>query len=177
MRTKVCHYAPSSKGAHCERGENPVDWNGGEPCLGILGEMGETLALNGALGKLSRRTCGVILRDGISRWEFEGEPGIEPWDTEPRDTRDTRLNASQDGFGGETVRGNPEGRKGGRVSRVVVDPTVPHLRRCSEKDTVVVSRLAWPSGDTGGSGTFLRFHTPNPAWPSGETGGAGWPLS
>ena len=34
---------------------------------------------------------------------------------EPRDTRDTRLNASQDGFRGETVRGNPEGRKGGRV--------------------------------------------------------------
>jgi hypothetical protein len=60
----------------------------------------------------------VIFRDGISRWEFEGEPGTEPWDTEPRDTRDTRLNASQDGFRGETVRENPEGRKGGRVSRV-----------------------------------------------------------
>lgn len=87
---------------------------------------------------------------------------------EPRDTRDTRLNASQDGFRGETVRENPEGRKGGRVSRVE-DPTVPHLRRCSEKDTVAVSLLR--------AGHLLRFHTPNPAWPSGDTGGAGWPLS
>jgi len=35
------------------------------------------------------------------------------------------------------VRENPEGRKGGSVPRVE-DPTVCHLRRCSEKDTVAV---------------------------------------
>ena len=80
--------------------------NLGEPCMGHLASTRTNLA--------NRET----FRDGISRWEFEGEPGTEPWDTEPRDTRDTRLNASQDGFRGETVRENPEGRKGGRVSRV-----------------------------------------------------------
>ena len=63
------------------------------------------------------------------------------------------------------VRENPEGRKGGSVPRVE-DPTVCHLRRCSEKDTVAVlpqkgappalPHIAWPSGDTGGVAIELR---------------------
>jgi hypothetical protein len=43
--------------------------------------------------------------------------------------------------------------KGG-VFLAFEDPTVPHLRRCSEKDTVAVSLLR--------AGHLLRFHTPNP---------------
>jgi len=120
MRTKVCHYAPSSEGALRKGGKPPgLDWIGGASCALEFGgkNLGEPCQW-GTWPARQRTLRTVIFRDGISRWEFEGEPGTEPWDTEPRDTRDTRLNASQDGFRGETVRENPEGRKGGRVSRV-----------------------------------------------------------
>lgn len=136
MRTKVCHYAPSSEGALRKGGKPPgLDWGGGRAVPWNFGERTWGNPAWGTWPARERTLRTVIFRDGISRWEFEGEPGTEPWDTEPRDTRDTRLNASQDGFRGETVRENPEGRKGGRVSRVRSRTSLCHISGGVQKRT------------------------------------------
>lgn len=110
---------PLLGGGAAKGGKTPwIGWGGGRAVPWNSGERTWGNPVWGTWPARERTLRTVTFRDGISRWEFEGEPGTEPWDTEPRDTRDTRLNASQDGFRGETVRENPEGRKGGRVSRV-----------------------------------------------------------
>lgn len=51
---------------------------------------------------------------------------------------------------------------------------MPHLRRCSEKDTVAVSpTLPGLREILAGRGTSCAPTPLHPAWPSGDTGGAG----
>jgi hypothetical protein len=68
---------PPPRRGRCE-GENLVDW-GVVSCALEFGETGEPCGT----WQVELRTCGVTFRDGISRWEFEGEPRIEPWSQNP----------------------------------------------------------------------------------------------